>query len=173
MALIRELNGNTPEFGNDCFLAETAVIIGDVKTGDECSIWYNAVLRGDVNSIRLGNRVNIQDNAMVHCTYQKTKAILGNNVSIGHNAVVHGCAIHDNVLVGMGAIIMDNCVVGSFSIIAAGALVTQNTEIGEGEIWAGIPAKKIGIVSKELKEGEIQRIAANYVKYSGWYSSDQ
>lgn len=173
MALIRELNGNTPEFGNDCFLAETAVIIGDVKTGDECSIWYNAVLRGDVNSIRLGNRVNIQDNAMVHCTYQKTKTILGNNVSIGHNAVIHGCTIQENVLVGMGAIIMDNCVVGSFSIIAAGAVVTQNTQIGEGEIWAGIPARKIGMVSKELKEGEIQRIAANYVKYSGWYSSDQ
>lgn len=169
MVLIKELNGIKPKFGKNCFLAETAVIIGDVEMGEDCSIWYNAVLRGDVNSIRLGHKVNIQDNAMVHCTYQKTKTIIGDNVSIGHNAIVHGCIIHDNVLVGMGAIVMDNCVIESFSIIAAGAVVTQNSHIGKGEIWAGIPAKKIGMVSKELKEGEIQRIADNYVKYSDWY----
>lgn len=169
MVIIRELRGFKPVLGKNCFLAETAVIIGDVEMGDECSIWYNAVLRGDVNSIRLGNRVNIQDNAMVHCTYQKTKTIIGNNVSIGHNSVVHGCTIHDNVLVGMGAIVMDDCVLGSFSIIAAGAVLTQNTQVGEGEIWAGVPARKIGMVSEELKAGEIERIAVNYVKYSSWY----
>lgn len=172
MALIRELLGKTPQFGENCFLAETAVIIGDVETGDDCSIWYNAVLRGDVNHIRLGNKVNVQDNAMIHCTYQKYATTIGNNVSIGHNAVVHGCTLQDNVLIGMGAIVMDNSVVESFSIVAAGAVVTQNTHIREGEIWTGVPAKKIGMVSKELKEGEIERIANNYVKYSSWYKKE-
>lgn len=169
MALVRELLGKSPEFGKNCFLAETAVIVGDVKMGDDCSIWYNAVLRGDVHFIKLGNKVNIQDNAMVHCTYQKFPTNIGNNVSIGHNAVVHGCTIHDNVLIGMGSIVMDDCVVESYSIVAAGAVVTQGTHIREGELWAGIPAKKIGMVSQDLKEGEIERIANNYVKYSGWY----
>jgi carbonic anhydrase/acetyltransferase-like protein (isoleucine patch superfamily) len=169
MALIRELLGIKPGFGENCFLAETAVIIGNVETGNDCSIWYNAVLRGDVNSIKLGNKVNIQDNAMVHCTYQKFPTIIGNNVSVGHNAIVHGCTIHDNVLIGMGAIVMDDCVVESYSIVAAGAVVTQSSHIGEGELWAGIPAKKIGMVSQNLKEGEIERIANNYMKYSGWY----
>lgn len=169
MALIRELNGIKPKITDTSFLAETAVIIGDVEMGEECSIWYNAVLRGDVNSIRLGNRVNIQDNAMVHCTYKKTKTIIGNNVSVAHNAIVHGCRIDDNVLIGMGAIVMDNCVIESNAIIAAGAVLTQKTIVREGEIWAGIPAKRIGKVSKELKEGEIERIAASYVKYSSWY----
>lgn len=169
MALIKELLGKTPEFGENCFLAETAVVIGDVVMGKECSIWYNAVLRGDVHSIKMGNRVNVQDNAMIHCTYQKSPTNIGNNVSIGHNAVVHGCTIHDNVLIGMGAIIMDDSVVESFSIVAAGAVVTQNTHIKEGELWAGVPAKKIGMVSQNLKEGEIERIANNYVKYSSWY----
>ena len=169
MALIKELLGKAPEFGENCFLAETAVVIGDVVMGKECSIWYNAVLRGDVHSIKMGNRVNVQDNAMIHCTYQKSPTNIGNNVSIGHNAVVHGCTIHDNVLIGMGAIVMDDCVVESFSIVAAGAVVTQNTHIKEGELWAGVPAKKIGMVSRNLKEGEIERIANNYVKYSSWY----
>ena len=169
MALIKELLGKTPSFGSNCFLAETAVIIGDVAMGNDCSIWYNAVLRGDVHFIKLGNKVNIQDNAMIHCTYQKFPTIIGNNVSIGHNAVVHGCTIHDNVLVGMGSIIMDNCVVESHAILAAGAVVTQNTHIKEGELWAGVPAKKIAMVSQELREGEIERIANNYVKYSEGY----
>ena len=169
MALIKELLGKAPEFGENCFLAETAVVIGDVVMGKECSIWYNAVLRGDVHSIKMGNRVNVQDNAMIHCTYQKSPTNIGNNVSIGHNAVVHGCTIHDNVLIGMGAIVMDDCVVESFSIVAAGAVVTQNTHIKEGELWAGVPAKKIGMVSRNLQEGEIERIANNYVKYSSWY----
>jgi len=169
MALMRELLGKKPQFGKNCFLAETAVIIGDVEMGEDCSIWYNAVLRGDVNYIKMGNKVNIQDNAMVHCTYQKFPTTLGNNVSVGHNAIVHGCTIHDNVLIGMGAIVMDDCVVESYSIVAAGAVVTQGTHIKEGELWAGIPAKKIGMVSQELKEGEIERIANNYMKYSSWY----
>ncbi|HLV24232.1 MAG TPA: gamma carbonic anhydrase family protein [Moheibacter sp.] len=166
---MRELLGKKPQFGKNCFLAETAVIIGDVEMGEDCSIWYNAVLRGDVNYIKMGNKVNIQDNAMVHCTYQKFPTTLGNNVSVGHNAIVHGCTIHDNVLIGMGAIVMDDCVVESYSIVAAGAVVTQGTHIKEGELWAGIPAKKIGMVSQELKEGEIERIANNYMKYSSWY----
>lgn len=169
MALIREILGKIPKFGENCFLAETSVIIGDVTMGNECSIWYNAVLRGDVHHIKLGNRVNVQDNAMIHCTYQKSPTHIGNNVSIGHNAVVHGCTIMDNVLVGMGAIVMDDTVIESFAIVAAGAVVTQNSHIKEGELWAGIPAKKIGMVSQNLKEGEIERIANNYVKYSSWY----
>ena len=170
MALIRTLLDKSPQIGENTFLAETAVIIGDVIMGKECSIWYNAVLRGDVNAIRLGNRVNIQDNAMVHCTYEKFPITLGNNVSVGHNAVVHGCTIHDNVLIGMGAIVMDNCVIESNSLIAAGSVVTQGTHVKEGELWAGVPAKKIKDVPRELREGEIERIAKNYVKYSSWYT---
>src|SRR5690606_28488371 len=169
MALIKELLGKKPTFGNDCFLAETAVIIGDVTMGDRCSIWYNAVLRGDVHYIKIGDQVNIQDNAMIHCTYQKSPTTIGNYVSIGHNAIVHGCTLYDNVLIGMGSIVMDNCVVESYAIVAAGAVVTQNTHIKEGELWAGVPAKKIGVVSQKLREGEIERIANNYVKYSSWY----
>lgn len=172
MPIIRELLGKKPEIGKNCFLAETAVLVGDVVMGDDCSIWYNAVLRGDVHYIKLGNKVNVQDNAMIHCTYQKSPTNIGNNVSIGHNAVVHGCTLGDNVLVGMGAIVMDDCLVESFSIIAAGAVVTQNTHIKEGELWAGVPAKKIGMVSNDLKKGEIERIANNYVKYSSWYKEE-
>ena len=155
--------------GDDCFISETAVIIGSVEMGDQCSIWYNAVLRGDVNTIRLGNKVNVQDNATIHCTYKKAATDIGNNVSIGHNAIVHGCTIHDNVLVGMGSVIMDKCVVGSGSIIAAGAVLTQGTIVPEGVIFAGVPARKIGEVGPELKEGEIQRIADAYITYSSWY----
>lgn len=172
MALIKELRGKSPIIGENVFLAETCVIIGDVLLGDECSIWYNAVLRGDVNSITLGNRVNIQDNAMVHCTYLKYPTQIGNNVSVGHNAVVHGCTIHDNVLIGMGAIVMDNCLVESNSLVAAGSVVTQGTHIKEGELWAGIPAKKIKDVPEALRKGEIERIAKNYVQYSSWYKED-
>ncbi|WP_300672346.1 gamma carbonic anhydrase family protein [Soonwooa sp.] len=169
MAIVRELLGKTPKLGENTWLAETATIVGDVEMGRDCSVWYNAVIRGDVNSIKIGNKVNIQDNAMVHCTYQKCPTVIGNNVSIGHNAIVHGCTLKDNVLIGMGAIVMDDCIVESNSIIAAGAVVTANTHIGEGEIWAGVPAKKVKDVSQQLIEGEINRIADNYVKYSGWY----
>jgi carbonic anhydrase/acetyltransferase-like protein (isoleucine patch superfamily) len=167
--IIKELNGIMPKFGEECFFAENAVIVGDVIMGDQCSIWYNAVIRGDVHYIRMGNKVNIQDGAVVHCTYQKSPTNIGNNVSVGHNAIVHGCTIHDNVLVGMGAIVMDDCIVESNSIIAAGAVVTQGTRVEAGTIYAGIPAKKVKDISRELISGEIERIANNYVKYSGWY----
>ncbi|MGB3221972.1 MAG: gamma carbonic anhydrase family protein [Desulforhopalus sp.] len=167
--IIKELNGHTPEFGEDCYLAESAVVIGDVAMGDQCSVWFNAVIRGDVHYIRIGNKVNIQDGAVVHCTYQKSPTNIGNNVSVGHNAIIHGCTIHDNVLVGMGAIIMDDCVVESNTIIAAGAVVTQGTHVESGVIYAGVPAKKVKDISRELISGEIERIATNYIQYSGWY----
>jgi len=167
--LIRTLNGHTPKFGKDCFLAETSVIVGDVVMGDQCSIWYNAVIRGDVHFIRMGNKVNVQDGAVVHCTYQKSPTTIGNNVSVGHNAIVHGCTIHDNVLVGMGAIVMDDCVVESNSIIAAGAVVTEGTRVEAGTIYAGVPARKLKDVSQEQISGEIERIANSYIKYAGWY----
>jgi len=169
MSVILPVDGVLPQMGNDCFIAPNATIVGDVIMGDQCSIWFNAVVRGDVNSIRMGNKVNVQDGAVIHCTYQKTKAIIGNNVSIGHNAIVHGCVINDNVLVGMGAIVMDNVQVGSNSIIAAGAVVLEDTVIEPGSIYAGVPAKKVKDISEELISGEINRIADNYVKYSGWF----
>lgn len=169
MAIIKELNGHTPKFGENCFLADNAVVVGEVEMGDDCSIWFSAVVRGDVHYIKMGNKVNIQDNATIHATYQKSPTTIGNNVSIGHNAIVHGCTIHNNVLVGMGAIVMDDCIVESNSLIAAGAILTKGTHVKEGELWAGIPAKKIKDVPKELKEGEIERIANNYLMYSSWY----
>jgi carbonic anhydrase/acetyltransferase-like protein (isoleucine patch superfamily) len=168
MALILPVNENYPQFGENCFLAPNATIIGDVLMGNDCSIWFNAVVRGYVNSIRIGNKVNIQDGAVIHCTYQKTTVNLGNNVSVGHNAIVHGCKIHDNVLVGMGAIIMDNCEIGSNTIIAAGAVLTEGTIVPSGCIYAGVPAKKIKDISQELINGEIDRIANNYLMYSSW-----
>ena len=169
MAIIKELNGHTPKFGENCFLADNAVVVGEVEMGNDCSIWFSAVVRGDVHYIKMGNKVNIQDNATIHATYQKSPTTIGNNVSIGHNAIVHGCTIHDNVLVGMGAIVMDDCVVESNSLIAAGAILTKGTHVKEGELWAGIPAKKIKDVPQSLKEGEIERIANNYLMYSSWY----
>ena len=169
MAIIKELNGHTPKFGENCFLADNAVVVGEVEMGNDCSIWFSAVVRGDVHYIKMGNKVNIQDNATIHATYQKSPTTIGNNVSIGHNAIVHGCIIHDNVLVGMGAIVMDDCIIESNSLIAAGAILTKGTHVKEGELWAGIPAKKIKDVPKELKEGEIERIANNYLMYSSWY----
>jgi len=167
--IIKAVNGKSPAFGNDCYIAENATIVGEVSMGDHCSVWFNAVIRGDVNYIKMGHKVNIQDGAVIHCTYQKYPTIIGNNVSVGHNAIVHGCTIHDNVLVGMGAIIMDNCIVESNSIIAAGAVVTQNTHVEAGTIYAGVPAKKVKDINQELISGEIDRIANNYVMYSGWF----
>ena len=169
MALIKELLGKTPKIGENTFLAETATVIGDVTMGKDCSIWYNAVIRGDVHFIKMGDKVNVQDNAMLHCTFEKFPLTIGNNVSIGHNAIVHGCTINDNVLIGMGAIVMDDCLVESNSIVGAGSVVTQGTHIKSGEVWGGIPARKIKDISSELLEGEVNRIANNYVKYSGWY----
>jgi carbonic anhydrase/acetyltransferase-like protein (isoleucine patch superfamily) len=167
--IIKELNGNKPQFGASCFIAENAVIIGEVSMGDQCSIWYNAVIRGDVHFIKIGNKVNVQDGAVIHATYKKSPTTIGNNVSIGHNALVHGCTVHDNVLIGMGAIIMDDCIVESNSIIAAGAVVTKGTVVASGTIYAGVPAKEIKKISTELISGEIDRIANNYIKYSSWY----
>ena len=169
MALIIPCREKEPQFGEGCYFAANATIIGDVTMGNECSIWFNAVVRGDVNSIQFGNRVNIQDGAVVHCTYQKHPTIIGNNVSIGHNAIVHGCTIHDNVLIGMGAIVMDNCIIESNSIIAAGAVITQNTVVPSGTIWAGVPAKKVKEIDQSDFAGEIERISNNYVMYSSWF----
>jgi len=171
MALVLPVEDHFPSWGDTCFIAPNATIVGDVIMGDECSIWFNAVLRGDVNSIRIGNRVNIQDGAVVHCTYKRTKAIIGNNVSIGHNAIVHGCEIRDNVLIGMGSIVMDNAVVNSNTIIAAGAVVLEGTICEAGAVYAGVPAKKVKAISPEKVEGEINRIAKNYLNYSKWFEN--
>lgn len=167
--IIKELNGNKPVYGKNCFFAENSVIVGEVSLGDDCSVWFNAVIRGDVHYIKIGNKVNIQDGAVIHATYQKSPTTIGNNVSIGHNALVHGCTVHDNVLIGMGAIVMDDCIIESNSIIAAGAVVTKGTVIPSGSVYAGTPAKKIKDIDQELISGEIDRIANNYIKYSGWY----
>ncbi len=169
MALIKQVHGISPQFGTDCYLAENATIVGDVICGDQCSFWFNAVVRGDVNSIRMGDKVNVQDGAIIHCTYNKTIVSIGNNVSIGHNAIVHGCIIYDNVLIGMGAIIMDNATIGSNSIVGAGAIVTEGMTVEPNSVYAGIPAKKIKTISPELSKGEIERIANNYVLYSSWF----
>lgn len=169
MPVILPVNGVSPQIPEDCFVAPNATIVGDVIMGSECSVWFNAVVRGDVNSIRMGNKVNVQDGACIHCTYQKTKTVLGNNVSIGHNAIVHGCTVEDNVLIGMGAIVMDGVRIGSNSIIAAGAVILEGTSVPAGSIFAGVPAKKVKDISAELLQGEVERIANNYVKYSSWF----
>jgi carbonic anhydrase/acetyltransferase-like protein (isoleucine patch superfamily) len=168
-AIILRVKGKSPVIPEGCFIAPNATIVGDVVMGEQCSVWFNAVIRGDVHYIKIGNKVNIQDGAVIHCTYLKHPTNIGNNVSIGHNALVHGCTIHDNVLIGMGAIVMDGCVVESNSIIAAGAVVTQNTHVPSGVIFAGVPAKKVKDISSELISGEINRIADNYVMYSSWF----
>ena len=172
MALIKSVKGITPKIGEKCFLADNATITGDVVIGDDCSIWFNAVVRGDVHYIRIGNNVNIQDNAVVHCTYQKAPVSIGNNVSIAHSAIIHGCTIHDNVLVGMGAILMDGVVVESNSVIAAGAVVSKGTIVKSGSVYAGVPAKLIKTVDTELLEGEIHRISNNYNMYASWYDEE-
>jgi gamma-carbonic anhydrase len=168
MAIIKSVRGFSPQFGNNCFLAENAAIIGQVILGDNCTVWFNAVIRGDVNSVTIGNNTNIQDGAVIHCTYLKSKTIIGNNVSIAHNAVVHGCTVHDDVLIGMGAIIMDDAVVESNSVIAAGAVVLPGTIVESGSIYAGMPARRIKDISEQLKE-VIQRTARNYPMYAEWF----
>ena len=169
MKIIKPVKGKHPKISEDCYIAENATIVGEVSIGTQCSVWFNAVVRGDVHYIKIGNKVNIQDGAVIHATYKKSPTTIGNNVSIGHNAIVHGCTIHDNVLIGMGSIVMDDCVIKSNSIIAAGAVVTKNTLVESGTIYAGTPAKKIKDISPELVSGEINRIADNYVKYSSWF----
>ena len=167
--LIKSVNGKSPKIGEDCFIAENATLVGEITMGKQCSVWFNAVVRGDVNSIKMGNKVNVQDGAVIHCTYKKAPTVIGNNVSIGHNAIVHGCTIKDNVLIGMGAIVMDDCTIESNSIIAAGAVVTKGTLVASGTIFAGMPAKKIKEVSSNLSSSEIDRIAEAYVMYSSWF----
>jgi carbonic anhydrase/acetyltransferase-like protein (isoleucine patch superfamily) len=169
MPIILPVNDKFPQMGSNCFIAPNATIVGDVIMGDDCSIWFNAVIRGDVNFIKMGSKVNVQDGACIHCTYQKYGATIGNNVSIGHNAIVHGCTVHDNVLIGMGAIVMDNVVVNSNTIIAAGAVVLENTICEPGSIYAGVPAKKVKDIEQEKISGEIDRIASNYVGYADWF----
>lgn len=170
---ILSVRGKAPSIPEDCYVAENATIIGDVTFGFSCSVWFNAVVRGDVHFIKIGNKVNIQDGAIIHCTYLKHPTIIGNNVSIGHNAIVHGCTIHDNVLIGMGAIVMDNCVIESNSIIAAGSVVTQNTVVKSGSIYGGVPATKIKEIEQSAFAGEIERISNNYVMYSGWFKNEE
>jgi carbonic anhydrase/acetyltransferase-like protein (isoleucine patch superfamily) len=169
MALIKSLNGKEPVFGQNCYLAENATVIGDVVMGDDCSVWFQAVVRGDVHRIRIGNKVNIQDGAIIHCTYQTAPTTIGNNVSIGHRAIVHGCTIHDNVLIGMGAIVMDHVEVASNCLIAAGAVVLENTKLESGYIYAGVPAKKVKKLSVDVFDNTIKRIADNYVFYADWF----
>ena len=169
MALIKECRGFKPQIGEDCWLAENATLVGDLVMGEQCSVWFNAVIRADVNSIKIGNRVNIQDGAVLHCTYEKTIVDIGDNVSIGHNALVHGCKIESNVLIGMGSIVMDNCHIESNAIIAAGAVLLEGTRVESWSIYAGIPAKKLKTLSEELFKGEVERISKNYIKYSSWF----
>lgn len=169
MALILPVNGIFPKFGLNCFIAPNATIVGDVVMGDDCSIWFNAVVRGDVNSIIIGNKVNIQDGAVIHCTYQKTKTNIGNNVSIGHNAIVHGCSLGNNVLVGMGAIVMDDAIVPDNVLIAAGAVVLENAQLESGYIYGGTPAKKIKELTEENFKHYVERIANNYTMYADWF----
>ena len=169
MSLIYPIKGISPKFGKNTFIAENATIVGDVVMGDNCNVWFNAVIRGDVHYIRIGNNVNIQDGAIIHCTYQKHPVNIGNNVSIAHGAIVHGCTIHDNVLIGMGSIVMDGVVVESDSIIAAGAVVSQDTLVESGSIYAGVPAKKIKSIEKSLLEGQVNRIARSYTMYASWH----
>ena len=167
--LIKTVRGFTPSYGADCFFAENATLIGDVIMGDQVSVWFQAVVRGDVNAIRIGNAGNIQDGAVIHATFETASTQIGNNVSIGHNAIVHGCTLEDNVLIGMGSIIMDHCVIGSNSIIAAGAVLTQNTIVPRGSVYAGVPATKIKEIDPELQKNEIDRIAQNYITYASWF----
>jgi carbonic anhydrase/acetyltransferase-like protein (isoleucine patch superfamily) len=169
MPVILPVRGISPIIPEDVFVAPNATVVGDVVMGEACSIWFNAVVRGDVNAIRMGSKVNIQDNAVIHCTYEKHATTIGNNVSIGHGAIVHGCKVNDNVLIGMGAIVMDRVEVGSYSIVAAGAVVLEGTIIPPGSVFAGVPAKKVKDISPEKVSGEIERIANNYTLYSSWF----
>jgi carbonic anhydrase/acetyltransferase-like protein (isoleucine patch superfamily) len=169
MPIILPVQGQSPVIPTSCYVAENATIVGDVVMGEQCSVWFPAVIRGDVNAIRMGDRVNVQDGAIIHCTYQKAATTIGHSVSIGHRAIVHGCTIEDFVLIGMGSIVMDNCVIGHHSIIAAGAVVTEGTIVEPGSLYAGVPARKIKTIDQELIDGEINRIAQNYLMYSSWF----
>lgn len=169
MPVIKSIKGIAPRIGKNTFIAENATILGDVEMGDNCSVWYNTIVRGDVHYIKIGNNVNIQDGAILHCTYQKSPVNIGNNVSIAHGAIIHGCTIHDNVLIGMGAIVMDDAVIESNSIVAAGALISQGTVVESGSVYAGVPAKKIKSIDASLLEGQVNRISKSYTMYASWH----
>jgi gamma-carbonic anhydrase len=171
MAIVKAVRGHAPKLGKNCFLADNAVVVGEVTMGDNCTVWFNAVVRGDVHSITIGNDTNIQDGAVIHCTYQKAKTVIGNNVSIAHNAIVHGCTVEDNVLIGMGAIIMDDAVIGSNSVIAAGAVILPGTKVESGSVYAGVPAKKVKEITDEMK-AVILRTARNYPMYAEWFKQE-
>ena len=170
--LIKSVSGFHPEYGDSCFIADNATLIGDVIMGEDCSVWFQAVIRGDVNSIRIGDRVNVQDGVVIHGTFEKSSTTIGDDVSIGHNALVHGCTIEDKVLIGMGSIVMDDCVIGIGSVIAAGSVLPKNTVVPPGSVYAGVPARFLKPTSKELLEEEIERIAKNYITYASWFSSE-
>jgi carbonic anhydrase/acetyltransferase-like protein (isoleucine patch superfamily) len=170
MPLILPVKDKTPSWGQDCFIAENATIVGDVVMGDNCSVWFNAVIRGDVNYIRIGNNSNIQDGAVIHCTYNGAATDIGNYVSIGHNALVHGCTLKDHTLVGMGAIVMDNCVIEEYVIIGAGSVVLERTVCESGYLYAGTPAKKIKPLTEEQR-AMLDKLPDNYVMYSGWFKA--
>jgi carbonic anhydrase/acetyltransferase-like protein (isoleucine patch superfamily) len=173
MALIKTVRGFTPKYGNDCFFADNATIVGDVEMGDECTIWFNTILRGDLNSIRIGNKVNIQDGTVLHTLYQKSQVHIGNNVSIGHNVTIHGATIHDNVLIGMGATVLDHAIIHSNTIIAANALVLTGTEVEPNSVYAGVPAKKVKSIDPEQTKEMINKIANNYTMYASWYKDEE
>ncbi|MBQ4525704.1 MAG: gamma carbonic anhydrase family protein [Bacteroidaceae bacterium] len=172
MALIKSVRGFTPQIGKECYLAENATIVGDVVMGDQCSIWFNTVLRGDVNSIRIGNRVNIQDGSVLHTLYEKSTIHIGDDVSVGHNVTIHGADVDDFALIGMGATLLGHAHVGRGAIVAAGALVLANTQIGPGELWAGVPAKFIKKVAPEQSKEINEKIANGYIMYAGWYKEE-
>lgn len=172
MAIIKEVRGFKPAYPETCWLADNAVLIGDVQMGDQCTVWFSAVVRGDVNAIRIGNNSNIQDNATIHGTYEKASTTIGDNVSVGHNAIIHGCTLEDETLIGMGAIVMDHALIRKGAIVAAGAVVLENTVVEENCIYAGVPAKKV----KEIDENNrsmMKRIASNYIKYASWFQEDK
>jgi carbonic anhydrase/acetyltransferase-like protein (isoleucine patch superfamily) len=169
MAIVKKVRGHAPIVPSSCYIAENATVVGEVIMGEHCSVWFTAVIRGDVNRIELGDKVNVQDGAIIHCTYEKAATKIGNCVSIGHRAIVHGCTIEDHVLIGMGSIVMDRCVIGSHSIIAAGAVVTEGTIVEPGSLYAGVPAKRVKMIDEKLIKGEINRIADNYLMYAGWF----
>lgn len=172
MALIKSVRGHHPQFGKDCWFAENATIVGEVTMGDQCTVWFNAVIRGDVHYIKIGDRTNIQDNATIHCTFEKSPTTIGSDVSIGHNAIVHGCTLEDQVLIGMGAMVMDRVVVKTGAIIAAGAVVLEGTVVEANSIYAGVPARKVKEVDGKNRE-MLVRIAGNYLKYAGWFKEEE
>ncbi len=172
MGLIKSVRGCTPKLGSDCYVADTAVIIGDVIMGDQCSVWFNVVIRGDVNAIKIGNKVNIQDGTVLHCLYQRSVIEIGDNVSIGHNAIIHGAVIKNDVLIGMGAIVMDHVEIGENSIIAAGSVVLSGTRVEPNSIYAGVPARRVKDTDPEQTSDMIQRIANDYIMYAGWYKEE-